>query len=266
MDGMGARRLRLLLVEGAPEICALIGDMLGDETTVQAVPTPQQALPIVIASHPRHFDLAIVDCPPPGRYGHLGPTGIDLIARIHAKRPALPIVAISGAANPEEIIIAAFRSGARDFLRKPFTVEALRTAVARLRPRAAARLDAHARTRHAAVEDVMAFVSEHLGEPVSLDMLAQKTGMSRSHLSRCFRRVAGQPLRSWVQNLRLARAKELLVTSRGASLTQVALDAGFYDLPHFDKVFRQRFGVSPSEFVRRAASVRGEESSCSARK
>ena len=40
----------------------------------------------------------------------------------------------------------------------------------------------------------------------------------------------------------------MLTRAPGASLTNVALDAGFYDLPHLDKVFRERYGVSPSEF------------------
>jgi AraC-like DNA-binding protein len=37
----------------------------------------------------------------------------------------------------------------------------------------------------------------------------------------------------------------------------VALEAGFYDLPHFDKVFRERYGVSPSEFLRRKSLAPG---------
>jgi AraC-like DNA-binding protein len=32
------------------------------------------------------------------------------------------------------------------------------------------------------------------------------------------------------------------------SLTDVAIDSGFYDLPHLDKAFRHRIGVSPQEY------------------
>jgi len=56
-----------------------------------------------------------------------------------------------------------------------------------------------------------------------------------------------------VRNLRLERAQQMLARSPEISLTEVALEAGFYDLPHFDKAFRERYGVSPSEFLRRKA-------------
>jgi transcriptional regulator GlxA family with amidase domain len=52
---------------------------------------------------------------------------------------------------------------------------------------------------------------------------------------------------------RLARAHELLSTS--LSLTVIALECGFYDLPHLDKAFRSRLGMSPQEFRRLEAGA-----------
>ena len=65
-------------------------------------------------------------------------------------------------------------------------------------------------------------------------------------------RVRGQgrefeSLRDYVRDLRLKRAYRLLVTAK-LSLTSIAVESGFYDLPHFDKAFRHRFGISPHEF------------------
>jgi len=71
--------------------------------------------------------------------------------------------------------------------------------------------------------------------------------MSRSHFSRTFHSVAGTPLRGYVRELRLKRAHELLVSGK-FSLTAVAMESGFYDLPHFDKAFRRRLGTSPRAF------------------
>ena len=36
-------------------------------------------------------------------------------------------------------------------------------------------------------------------------------------------------------------------------MTEIALAVGFEDLPHFDKAFHKWFGISPSDFRRRAA-------------
>jgi transcriptional regulator GlxA family with amidase domain len=38
------------------------------------------------------------------------------------------------------------------------------------------------------------------------------------------------------------------VLGSGRSLTDIAIETGFYDLPHFDKVFRRRIGLSPWEY------------------
>jgi AraC family transcriptional regulator len=58
-------------------------------------------------------------------------------------------------------------------------------------------------------------------------------------------------LRAYVTSRRLRLASDLLQNSQ-CSITVVAVDCGFYDLPHFDKAFRKTLGVSPQEFRRRA--------------
>src|SRR5437660_977625 len=59
--------------------------------------------------------------------------------------------------------------------------------------------------------------------------------------------LAAPGRRDYVARLRLNRATELMLGST-LSLTAVAVEAGFYDLPHFDKVFRHRFRMSPQQF------------------
>jgi AraC-like DNA-binding protein len=252
----GRRRLRVLIVEDDPRITSLIADVLEDTADVHGVPDARQAVDALARARPRHFHLVIVDCLLPGPDGDPGPHGVDLVGTIHAERPGLPILAVTGAAAAEGLIIGAFRNGARDFLRKPFGVEELRATVARLVPRMARHLDARPRAADAGVARVLAFLAEHFGQPVSLEALARVAAMSRSHLSRSFRSTVGVPLRVYVRNLRLERAQQMLVAAPGASLTQVALEAGFYDLPHLDKAFRERFGISPSEFMRRRGLAR----------
>lgn len=64
--------------------------------------------------------------------------------------------------------------------------------------------------------------------------------MSRSHFSHTFHTVLGMSLRDYVRDLRLERAHLLLLASR-ISLTAIASESGFYDLPHLDKAFRHRY-------------------------
>lgn len=253
----GRRRLRVLVVEDDTRVRSLVEDILETTADVQGVSDVDEALRILADAPPRQYDLVIVDCLLPGPDGGLAPRGVELIGAIHAQRPALPILAITGAGHVEAIIVAAFRNGARDLLRKPFGVEDLRASVARLTLRPGRRLETAPKTR-AAVARVLTFLAEHVGQSVSLGDLARIAAMSRSHLSRTFRDAVGVPLRVYVRNLRLERAQQMLARSPETSLTEVALEAGFYDLPHFDKAFRERYGVSPSEFLRRKAPDRIE--------
>ena len=103
---------------------------------------------------------------------------------------------------------------------------------------------------------ILALLSESpLDTAPSLDELAAIAHMSRFSFSRRFGRVAGMSLRAYVRELRLSRASKLLLTSTD-SLTTIAHECGFYDLPHLDKAFRRRFGVTPNQFRQRCSADR----------
>jgi AraC-like DNA-binding protein len=241
----GRRRLRVLVVEDDARVRTLLTDILESVAEVHSVASVDEAGQVLVGA-PGRFDLVVVDCLLAGADGTVGPRGIELMGTIRTQDPALPILAITGADDIEALIVAAFQNGARDLLRKPFGIEDFRASVARLTLRRP-RHRAPPRT-HEGVARVLTFLAEHVSQPLSLDDLARVAAMSRYHLSRTFRSTVGMPLRAYVRNLRLERAQQMLARSPATSLTQVALDAGFYDLPHFDKAFRGRYGISPSAF------------------
>jgi len=78
---------------------------------------------------------------------------------------------------------------------------------------------------------------------------------SRPHFSHLFHAVLGMPLREYVRTVRLERAYRLLLTTP-LSLTAIAAEAGFYDLPHLDKAFRHRLGMTLRDFQLRHAGRR----------
>ena len=80
------------------------------------------------------------------------------------------------------------------------------------------------------------------------DELAGQCGTSSTHLSRLFVRELGQSLREIRNRRRLARFQQLVRDSRCESLTDAALEAGFGSYSQFHRVFRNTFGVSPSEW------------------
>jgi AraC-like DNA-binding protein len=77
--------------------------------------------------------------------------------------------------------------------------------------------------------------------------------LSRWRFSRRFREATGTSFREYLTIVRLAHARQLLVSS-SRSITDIAHEVGFYDLPHFDRTFRAWFGVTPRTFRQSATT------------
>jgi AraC-like DNA-binding protein len=87
--------------------------------------------------------------------------------------------------------------------------------------------------------------------PPSLDDLAREVGVSRSSLCAGFRQIVGQSIGSYVQELRMEQALELLSDS-SQPITEVAYSVGYCHQSSFTVAVQRRYGMSPSELRRSA--------------
>ncbi len=242
-------RLRVLVVDDEPLVRSFIADALRDSADVSEADDVDAALAQLGSRDSAPFDVVIIDCVLPGD-ASTKRAGVELVRTVRERWPWISTVAITGRAESEALAIDAFRNGARDFLKKPFTLGELAAAVARATPARLRRRAADGSQSGVAIQRVVAFLGDHYTEPLTLETVARIAAMSRSHFCRMFRAVTGKPFRDYVRDLRFARAQDLLLRSN-LSLTAIAVEVGFYDLPHFNKAFRKRFGISPAAFVRR---------------
>lgn len=90
------------------------------------------------------------------------------------------------------------------------------------------------------------YLHEHYFENVTLDGLAQLASLSPFHFVRIFSREIGVPPHTYLTQVRLNHALRLL--GQGSPLIEVAQETGFYDQSHFCKAFKNKFGVTPSEY------------------
>ena len=82
---------------------------------------------------------------------------------------------------------------------------------------------------------------------LSVDSFAQAMGMSRSVFYLNMKRVFGSTPNNFIQEARMARAKELL-RARSGNVSEVAYRCGFSDPKYFSRCFKKATGVSPSEY------------------
>ena len=85
----------------------------------------------------------------------------------------------------------------------------------------------------------------NIEEPLSLDELAAAIGVSRRQIERLFRRHLGQVPTKYYLELRLRRARELLLQT-SMSIMDITTACGFQSPPHFSKCYRSVFGHPPS--------------------
>ncbi len=91
---------------------------------------------------------------------------------------------------------------------------------------------------------VQAFVEDNLSTKLRVDQLADLIGLSPSHFMRVFRSRLGVTVRSYIESRRIEAAKELMLRT-SARLTDIALQCGMTDQPHFTRVFRRNVGQPP---------------------
>jgi AraC family transcriptional regulator len=104
------------------------------------------------------------------------------------------------------------------------------------------------------------FVQAKMEDELSLDEMAQSVGLSTAHFARMFRKSTGETPHQFVLRQRLERAKAML-RAPDARVLDVAVACGFKTQQHFAQVFRDVWGVSPTEY--RQYLVGAEEPSAS---
>ncbi|MBA3869414.1 MAG: AraC family transcriptional regulator [Anaerolineae bacterium] len=99
---------------------------------------------------------------------------------------------------------------------------------------------------HNALRHAQDYLRSHYADDISLQQLARLVYLSPFHLSRLFREQLGLPPHTYLNQIRVNRAKTLL--NSGLSLAEVAPAVGFADQSHFSKAFKRVVGVSPGQY------------------
>jgi AraC-like DNA-binding protein len=95
------------------------------------------------------------------------------------------------------------------------------------------------------------FMHAHAAEAMTVDDIAQAAGVPVRSLQRAFRDTVGATPMGYLKNLRLDRARQMLLDMPGMGVTRIAFDCGFTHLGKFAAAYRSRFGEAPSTTARR---------------
>lgn len=94
--------------------------------------------------------------------------------------------------------------------------------------------------------DLMDFMEQNYMNDLSLEEMASYTGRSLSTFKRDFQKYSELTPQRWIIRRRLEAASELLRTSQ-LKVSEVCGKVGFKNLSHFSKIYKERYGVAPTE-------------------
>ena len=206
------------------------------------------------------IDLAVIEYRLPDM------SGIDVMKEIKDAAPSVLVIIVT-AYGDEDVAVEAFRSGARDYLKKPFSISEL-----------SAKIDFYLALRHAdqqrrknilpgpaapaaagsppaavtpsqyhKIQQAVRFINDNYRTDIRLDAVAGEAGMSPSHFSRIFKKVMGLPYQEYLNGRRITKAKNLLRTS-AQSVAEIAVSLGFADPTGFGRTFKKLTGQTPSAY------------------
>lgn len=106
------------------------------------------------------------------------------------------------------------------------------------------------------MKKALRYIDTHLSEELRLEEVAGKVYLSPYYFSKLFKKYQGIGFNAWVNQQRMANAREMLQHSDW-SIASIAKNLGFSQTSYFCKVFRQTYNVTPQVF-RSLSSERSE--------
>lgn len=192
--------------------------------------------------------------------------GIELCNRLKddERTSHIPIILLTAGID-EEQELRGLRSGADDFVAKPFKLRILQTRVENLietrkalRNRYSQELVLRAKdisvtpTDEIFLRRLQKVLDAHLSDPdFNAESFCAKVGMSRMQLHRKLLAFTGLSTTAFIRSQRLKQALHILKTS-DASISEVAYTVGFNTPSYFIKCFKETYKKTPSEFLQTA--------------
>jgi YesN/AraC family two-component response regulator len=171
-------------------------------------------------------------------------SGIDVMKEIKDAAPSVLVIIVT-ACGDEEVAIEAFRSGARDSLKKPCRKNILPGSETPALP--GRQPSAVTLSQYHKIQQAVRFINENYRTDIRLAAVAGEAGMSPSHFSRIFRKVMGLPYQGYLNSRRITKAKNLLRTTP-RSVADIAASLGFADPTGFGRIFKKLTGRTPSAY------------------
>jgi signal transduction histidine kinase/AraC-like DNA-binding protein len=249
-------RMQLLIIEDNEDLRTFIRQTLDHEYVIFDSENGKTGLNTAFTMMP---DLIVTDIMMPDI------DGLELCAILKndERTSHIPVIMLTAKSTSEDKI-AGLKTGADDYVVKPFNMTELSARISNLlvmRSRLKQKysrfhLPEERKKPPESVDDrfmmrVIKTINAKIGDDAfDVGALTEHLGMSRTHLTRKLKILTGMSPGTIIRNIRLEKAAELLLEKTG-NITEVANTVGISNPSHFTRAFRHYFGVSPRKYLNR---------------
>lgn len=251
---------KILIVEDNDELREYLRNTLSDDYTIQVCSYGKQALDIVKEYMP---NMIISDIMMPEMRGD------ELCHKLKndIETSHIPIILLT-ALNNDRNIIEGLKTGADEYIVKPFNIGILRATIANILTNRSllrhkyANLELNDEESDTAcincstdidwkfISTVKKSVEDNMdNSSFTVDVLCNLLNMSRTSFYNKIKALTDQAPADYIRLIRLKRAAQLLKEQQH-SITEVAEMTGFSDAKYFREVFKKHFNVSPSQYAK----------------
>jgi signal transduction histidine kinase/CheY-like chemotaxis protein/ligand-binding sensor domain-containing protein/AraC-like DNA-binding protein len=248
-------REKILVVEDNTDMRDFIRESLCDDYYIVEAENGRKGINIAFTTIP---DLIVTDLMMPDIEGN------ELCSKIKSdeKTSHIPVIMLTAKATMDDKL-QGLRTGADDYIIKPFSLSELKVRIANLleqREKLRLKYRDHRsfeglEPHELSVDDkfmgkVNKIISENIGNfDFDSSTLHEMLGMSRVHLFRKLKALTGLPPSIFIRNARLEKSARLLIENTG-NITEVANSVGISNPSYFTKCFRNHFKMSPKNYAR----------------
>ena len=252
-------KAEIVIVEDEEDIQDYLKAQLASDFKIRTYPNGKVALNEILKNKP---DLIISDVMMPEMDG----TTLCTKLKTNINTNDVPIILLT-AKSREEDQLEGLQTGADAYILKPFNMEILRRTIINLltmrrtlKNKFTGKESQEEKVEQrkiqtpddALMQRVMEVINENIGDSdLSVDMIAQKVGISRVHLHRKMKELTNQTPHSFIRNIRLQQAAKLLKDGK-QSITDVMYICGFSNSASFSTMFKNLYGCSPREYMQNA--------------
>jgi len=261
----------LLVVEDNADIRQYIADSFGDDMRILQAENGEQGVEMAQEHTP---DIIVSDIMMPRM------NGIELTRQLKGdvRTSHIPIILLTAKTSDEDKE-EGYDSGADSYLTKPFTarllasrIQNLLNARRRLAELLVSPMGSTQQPSDAATEDntqqpmelsrldrefldkLNSVINDNImSEDIDMAFLTDKMAMSHSTFYRKVKALTGMTAKEFVRKRKLQHCYRLL-ESGDYNVTEAAMMTGFNQMAHFREVFKQEFGILPSEVMRKTAT------------